>query len=56
MDREMCGEILRWVDDLIKAGAAIVIATHQTEPFVGKVARCLTLSDGSCRFIESPLR
>jgi hypothetical protein len=33
-------------------GAAVVIATHQIEPFVGKAARAIAVRDGGWRLVE----
>jgi len=33
-------------------GAAIVIATHQIEPFIEKACRVVTVRDGTCSVVE----
>jgi ABC-type multidrug transport system ATPase subunit len=52
MDRAIRGEILLWIDGLLASAAAVVVATHQIEPFVGKAARAIGMRDGECRLSE----
>jgi ABC-type multidrug transport system ATPase subunit len=52
MDRAIRAEILLWIDGLLASGAAIVVATHQIEPFAGKAARGIGMRDGECRLSE----
>ncbi len=52
MDRAMREEILAWIDDALAYGASMVIATHEIEPFVLKVARAVTVSHGVCRLYD----
>jgi ABC-type multidrug transport system ATPase subunit len=52
MDRAIREEILLWVDRVLETGAAVVIATHQIEPFVGKAARAISVRDGGWRLVE----
>ncbi len=52
MDRAIRGDILAWVDRLLASGAAVVIATHQIEPFVEKAARAIAMRDGAWRLVE----
>jgi ABC-2 type transport system ATP-binding protein len=53
MDREIREHILAWIDRLLAAEAAVVIATHQIEPFLGKAARALVASRCTLRLFES---
>jgi ABC-type multidrug transport system ATPase subunit len=52
MDRAIREEILIWVDGLLANDAAIVVATHQIEPFVEKAVRAIGIRNGQCRLIE----
>ena len=52
MDRAIREDILVWVDRILASGAAVVIATHQIEPFVGKAARAVAFRDGGWRLVE----
>jgi len=52
MDRAMREEILAWLDSALVYGASVVIATHEIEPFILKVARAVTVSNGVCRLYD----
>ena len=52
MDRAIREDILGWVDRILASGAAMVIATHQIEPFVGKAARAIAFRAGGWRLVE----
>jgi ABC-type multidrug transport system ATPase subunit len=52
MDRTIREEILRWIEGLLARNAAVVVATHQIEPFVDKAARAIAMTAGSCRLID----
>jgi ABC-type multidrug transport system ATPase subunit len=52
MDRAIREEILAWIDRLLSAGAAVVIATHEIEPFIDKAVRALVTIEGTCSQIE----
>lgn len=52
MDRSMREEILAWIDDALAYGAAVVIATHEIEPFARKAARAVTVTGGVCRLYD----
>jgi ABC-type Mn2+/Zn2+ transport system ATPase subunit len=52
MDRSMRKEILGWIDRMAAAGAAVVIATHEIEPYVAKAARALAVAGGECRLFD----
>ena len=53
MDRAIREDILLWVDGILASGAAVVIATHQIEPFIGKAARAIAFRDGGWRLVEA---
>jgi ABC-2 type transport system ATP-binding protein len=52
MDRIIREVILCWIDRLLNQKAAVVIATHEIEPFVEKAARAITMTDGRCTVYE----
>jgi ABC-2 type transport system ATP-binding protein len=52
MDRAMREDIRLWVDRLLETGAAVVIATHQIEPFVENASRAIAARDGDWRLVE----
>ena len=52
MDRAVREKILLWIDGLLVSGAAVVLATHQIEPFVGKAVRAIGVRDGQCGLTE----
>lgn len=52
MDRAIRRDILRWVDDLLALGAAVVVATHQLEPFAAKAVRAIGVTNGRCDVVE----
>jgi ABC-type multidrug transport system ATPase subunit len=52
MDRTIRSEILTWIDGLEAAGAAIVIATHEIEPFVQKAVRAVSVREGKCWLVD----
>jgi ABC-2 type transport system ATP-binding protein len=52
MDRAIREDVLAWVDRVVDNGAAVVIATHQIEPFVGKATRAIAARDGGWRLVE----
>lgn len=52
MDRAIREDILAWIDRSLDAGAAVLIATHEIEPFVGKAARAVTVRQGKCRLFQ----
>jgi ABC-type multidrug transport system ATPase subunit len=54
MDRMMREEIIAWVDGLLAVGAAVVLATHQIEPFVSRVSRVIAVGHRQCR-LNDPL-
>ncbi len=52
MDRMIRSEILAWIDRLLARGAAVVVATHDIEPFVEGAARALSVKTGLCHVFE----
>ena len=53
MDRAIREDILVWVDHILASGAAVVVATHQIEPSVGKAVRAIAFRDGGWRLVEA---
>jgi ABC-2 type transport system ATP-binding protein len=53
MDRAIREAILAWIDRLVGAGAAVVIATHEIEVFLERASRALVAGGGTCRLFES---
>ncbi len=49
MDRAMRADILEWIDRLLAAAAAVVISTHEIEPFLDKTTCAVTIVDGRIR-------
>jgi ABC-type multidrug transport system ATPase subunit len=52
MDRAIREKIILWVNGLLASAAAVIVATHQIEPFTGKAARAIGIRDGGCQLIE----
>jgi ABC-type multidrug transport system ATPase subunit len=52
MDRGIRDDILSWVVSVVESGAAVVIATHQVEPFVAQATRAIALRDGAWRIFD----
>jgi ABC-type multidrug transport system ATPase subunit len=52
MDRVIRAEILAWIDRLLARGAAVVVATHDIEPFAKIAARALSVKAGLCQVFE----
>ena len=46
MDRGARDDILAWIDRLVAAGAAVVVVSHDIEPFAARAARALTVREG----------
>ncbi len=53
MDRLIRKEILMWIDRLLANGAAVLVATHQIEPFIEKTTRVIRARSGSCQLLDS---
>ncbi len=52
MDRSIRSQILSWIDRLLAEGAAVVVATHEIEPFIMKADRVVTVQGGQCCMVE----
>src|SRR5262249_44722693 len=52
MDRVIRREIVIWIDRLLANRAAVIVATHQIEPFTEKAARVIKVRDGSCQLVD----
>jgi ABC-type multidrug transport system ATPase subunit len=52
MDRAIRTTILSWIDGLAMTDAAVVIATHQVEPFVEKANRIVRVRNSACVLFE----
>ncbi len=46
MDRRIRSELLSWIAERLAAGATVVLASHQIEPFVAIADRALTIDQG----------
>ena len=52
MDRGARDDILGWIDRLLAAGAAVLVVSHDLEPFTPRAARALTVRDGRCLAVD----
>jgi ABC-2 type transport system ATP-binding protein len=52
LDRAARAGILAWIESRRAAGAAVLLAAHDLEPFAAAAARALTLRDGSCLVVD----
>jgi ABC-type multidrug transport system ATPase subunit len=52
MDRGARDDILAWIDRLLAAGAAVLVVSHDLEPFTPRAARALTVCDGRCLAVD----
>jgi ABC-type multidrug transport system ATPase subunit len=48
MDRGAREDLLAWTDRLVAAGAAVVVVSHDIDPFVHRAVRALAVRGGSC--------
>ena len=48
MDRGAREDLLAWTDRLVAAGAAVVVVSHEIEPFAPRAARALAMRGGRC--------
>jgi ABC-type multidrug transport system ATPase subunit len=48
MDRGAREDLLAWTDRLIAAGAAVVVVSHEIEPFAPRATRAISVRDGRC--------
>jgi ABC-type sulfate/molybdate transport systems ATPase subunit len=54
MDRAARDAIRAWMDGLVVRGAAVVVVSHDIEPFVAGAARAITLRGGRA-VVRDPL-
>jgi ABC-2 type transport system ATP-binding protein len=54
MDRLIRQDILEWLQQLLSRGAAVVLATHELEPFVAAASCAVTVCAGRC-VLHEPL-
>jgi ABC-type multidrug transport system ATPase subunit len=52
MDRLIRKDILDWIANLVANDAAVIIATHQIEPFIAAATRILNVRNGGCLIID----
>lgn len=48
LDRGAREDLLAWVDSLLAAGAAVIVVSHEIEPFVPRASRALSVRAGRC--------
>jgi ABC-type multidrug transport system ATPase subunit len=48
MDRGARQDVLAWIDRLLAAGAAVLVVSHDLEPFAPRAARAVTVTEGRC--------
>jgi ABC-2 type transport system ATP-binding protein len=48
MDRGAREDLLAWTDRLVAAGAAVVVVSHEIEPFAPRATRALSVRGGRC--------
>ena len=48
MDRGAREDLLAWTDRLVAAGAAVVVVSHEIEPFAPRATRAISVRDGRC--------
>lgn len=52
MDRGARESILAWIDGLLASGAAVLVVSHDIEPFVPRAARAVTVKNGRCLVVD----
>jgi ABC-type Mn2+/Zn2+ transport system ATPase subunit len=52
MDRGARDDVLAWIDRLLAAGAAVLVVSHELEPFVQRAARAVTVTAGRCAVFD----
>jgi ABC-2 type transport system ATP-binding protein len=52
MDRAARAGILDWLESRRAAGALLLVASHEFEPFAPAAARALTVIDGRCQLVD----
>jgi ABC-type multidrug transport system ATPase subunit len=48
MDRGAREDLLAWTDRLVAAGAAVVVVSHEIEPFAPRATRAISVRGGRC--------
>ena len=48
MDRGARDDVLAWIDRLLAAGTAVLVVSHELEPFAARAARAVTVAGGRC--------
>jgi ABC-2 type transport system ATP-binding protein len=52
LDRAARAGTLAWVESRRAAGALVLVAAHDVEPFAARAARALTVRDGRCVLVD----
>ena len=52
MDRAGRADVLAWIEDRRAAGALVLVASHDLEPFAPAAARALTVNGGHCLLVD----
>jgi len=52
LDRSLRDRVLEWVLGMTAEGAAVVVVTHEIEPFVGMAVRAVSLSQGRAVVVD----
>jgi ABC-type multidrug transport system ATPase subunit len=52
LDRAARAGILAWIERRRAAGAVVLVAAHELEPFAATAARALTVRDGRCLLVD----
>ncbi len=52
MDRAGRADVLAWIEDRRAAGALVLVASHDLEPFAAAAARALTVNGGRCLLVD----
>ncbi len=52
LDRAMRQRVLAWAEEARIRGAAVVVATHETEPYASAAVRAFTVRDGRVRLVD----
>ncbi|HXO20654.1 MAG TPA: ATP-binding cassette domain-containing protein [Thermoanaerobaculia bacterium] len=52
MDRGARDDVLAWIDRRVAAGAAVLVVSHDIEPFAARAARAVTLRGGRATVVD----
>ncbi len=52
LDRAIREEVLAWIDRMLAHGSAVVVSTHEIEPFMFRAARALAIRAGQCLLVD----